>query len=516
MRLYAGRLVRSGFLITVLASGMAWAQQPAVAPGPGEPDWPDLLKEQWRLDMLHDLRNPVMEGVAPAALFQRARAERPVTFRPIIALGVETTTRGGWYVAGPRADGFPDHVATAKIELWAYAHKQTAEEMQTGRYAPPPLTSGDVEFDPGSEVFGLWISNDQFDDGGVFTQPAAVARVNARLRAQPYKAMIYPNVDPETGRAIMDSYLIGWEYSTNDDFQDVVTRIDNVRLLPAHPALKGIVEPDAEVRRLATGYRFTEGPAWDPRGEALYFSDIPPGLIIRYAGGRAEVANDQSRQSNGLMFDRDGLLLACEHAGRQVSRARPGESGETIVSHYRDRKLNSPNDLWIDETGGFYFTDPRYGPRDDLEQDKEAVYYVSRDGEIRRIIDDLVRPNGIGISIDGRVLYVIDHGANSLHRYPITAPGSIGDGRRIAHVTDPDGMTIDREGRLYIAGREGVSVLTPDGRWLGVIGFPEQPANCTFGGTDWQTLFVTARTSLYAIDTRTRGWHVHLDGKPAR
>jgi len=326
--------------------------------------------------------------------------------------------------------------------------------------------------------------------------------------------MIYPNVDAKTGRLVPGSYIIGWEYSTNDDFQDAVTRVDNVELLPADPPLPGILATKADVRKLADGFMFVEGPAWDAKGNALYFSDIPPARIMRYADGKVTVALEDSQMSNGLMFDRQGRLVACEHGGRRVSRGEPGRLGKDVTARYDGKRLNSPNDLWIDADGGIYFTDPRYGKRDDLEQDKEAVYYVAAEGRIARIVDGLVRPNGIALSPDGKNLYVVDNGADQLWRYPVTSPGTIGKGERIAFVEHPDGMTVDAEGRLYIACAHGVYVLRRDGKWMGVIATPERPANCTFGGRGWRTLFITAQKSLYAVDTLTRGWHIHLDGPP--
>jgi gluconolactonase len=137
---------------------------------------------------------------------------------------------------------------------------------------------------------------------------------------------------------------------------------------------------------------------------------------------------------------------------------------------------------------------------------------VTADGQISRIIGDLVRPNGIALSPDGKTLYVVDNGASLLYRYPVTAPGKLGKGERIAYTMGPDGMSLDEKGRLYVTGGEGTLVLEPDGKWIGVIASAEQPANCTFGGKDYRTLFITARTGLYAIETQTRGWHVHLDG----
>lgn len=490
---------------------------PRIGASADEPKWPDLLKAQWGLDVRRDLRNPLIDRGAPAALFVRAERGKPVRCTPILALGLTSTTHGGWYRSGPRASEFPRDIASIRRELWAYTYRQSDAERSgppDHAFTVPPLQSGDVSFDPGDEPFGLWIRNEQFDDGGVFTQPGLVAAVNARLRSQPYKAMIYPY--RERGRTVPHSYLIGWEYSTNDDFQDVVTRVDNVRLLSSDPALPGVLKRGATVQKVAGGFTFIEGPAWNDAERALYFSDIPPAHIVRFADGRTTVVNESSRQSNGLMFDKSGSLVRCENKGRRVSRGAPADPGVDVATSDKGKRLNSPNDLWIDADGGLYFTDPRYGARDDLEQDKEAVYYIARDNSLTRVVDDLVRPNGIAMSPDGRSLYVVDNGADSLWRYPVRGPGQLGPGERVADVVQPDGMTVDVRGRLFVTGQDGVWVLEGDGTWIGLIEPPEQPANCTFGGADRRTLFITARTSLYAIETVTRGWHVHLDGPPPR
>src|SRR5262249_5312336 len=154
--------------------------------------------------------------------FKRAGAG-PVTYTPLIALGTEMVTRGGWYTPGA------DARSPNKRELWSYKFKNSAQDIENDTNLPPPLASGSsTTFDPGDAPFGLWISNGSFDDGGVFTEPKLVAAINARLAKQPYKAMIYPFKDKATGKVVPHSYLIGWEYSTNDDFQDVVCRVDNV------------------------------------------------------------------------------------------------------------------------------------------------------------------------------------------------------------------------------------------------------------------------------------------------
>ena len=201
-------------------------KQPKVAPGPNEPDWVVVLRDRYGLAMFDDLKNPVVTTPeATPGLFKKAAAG-PVTYTPLIALGLETVTRGGWYAPGASP------AAPKKHDLWSYLFKNTTADLAAEKNLPPPLLGGSVlTFDPGDSAFGLWVSNDGLKDGGAFTEPAVVAAVNARLAKQPYKAMIYPNRDKKSGKTVPNSYLIGWEYSTNDDFQDVVCRIDNVVLV---------------------------------------------------------------------------------------------------------------------------------------------------------------------------------------------------------------------------------------------------------------------------------------------
>jgi hypothetical protein len=215
-------------LTSAVAATAQTPKQPKVAPGPNEPDWAVVLRTRYGLSMFDDLLNPVRTTAAETpGLFKKA-GPGPVRYAPEIALGTEMTTHGGWYTPGPSDD------APKKHELWSYTFKNTTADLETGKNLPPPLASGaKTGFDPGDAPFGLWISNDNFNDGGAYTQPQVVAAVNARLAKQPYKAMIYPYRDKATGKVVPHSYLIGWEYSTNDDFQDVVCRVDNVDLIGA-------------------------------------------------------------------------------------------------------------------------------------------------------------------------------------------------------------------------------------------------------------------------------------------
>jgi hypothetical protein len=232
MRPTLSDLLFPAFILTVgilpAPSRAQTTQQPKVTPGPNEPDWDLVLKKRYGLSMFGDLLNPVRTTPrATPGLFRKA-GTGPVSYTPVIALGLETINRGGWYHPGD------DEQSPRKLEIWSYQYKNNTQDLENNTNLPPPLSQGSVTvFDPGDAPFGLWVSNDGLKDGGVFSQPRVVAAVNQRLARQPYKAMIYPNRDPATGKAIPHSYIIGWEYSTNDDFQDVVCRVDNVELLPS-------------------------------------------------------------------------------------------------------------------------------------------------------------------------------------------------------------------------------------------------------------------------------------------
>ncbi len=200
--------------------------QPKVAPGPNEPDWAVVLDKLYGLSMFGDLANPIKEPPAATPGLFRKAGPGPVTYRPVVALGLETVNRGGWYRPGPDA-AHPD-----KAELWSYRFKHKTEDFAAGQVVPPPLAEGSkTAFDPGDAPFGLWVANDGLRESDAYTEPKVVATLNKRLAKQPYKAMLYPMKDKATGRVVPHSYLIGWEYSTNDDFQDIVCRVDNVQLV---------------------------------------------------------------------------------------------------------------------------------------------------------------------------------------------------------------------------------------------------------------------------------------------
>jgi sugar lactone lactonase YvrE len=265
-------------------------------------------------------------------------------------------------------------------------------------------------------------------------------------------------------------------------------------------------EPPAP-ERLATGFAFVEGPVWRAEDATVWFTDIPNERILAWSpetGVRTCV--ERSGRANGLVVDRDGRLVACLGGARQVVRFEADGRRTVLAESFDGKRLNSPNDLALDPDGGVWFTDPRYGDAADVEQDQMAVYYVGPDGGgLRRVVTDIERPNGILVSLDGSCLYVADPERRAIRAYPILAPGQLGLGRDI-FVGDaerdgrgPDGMTLDRDGRIYST-YAGINVHKPTGELIQRIPCPERPANCTLGGPDGNWLFITARTSLYRVE----------------
>jgi gluconolactonase len=197
--------------------------------------------------------------------------------------------------------------------------------------------------------------------------------------------------------------------------------------------------------------------------------------------------------------------VACEGGSRRVTRIAPdGKTVKVLADNYNGKKLNSPNDLWIDAKGGIYFTDPRYGADLVIEQDGFHVYYIPPKGdELVRVLSDLKKPNGVKGTADGKLLYVADPGDQKTYVYEIRADGSLAERRQIA-AQGSDGMTLDERGNLYLTGA-GVAVFSPEGKKIADIEVPERPANVCFGGKDNKTLFITARTGFYAVRMNVAG-----------
>jgi len=271
--------------------------------------------------------------------------------------------------------------------------------------------------------------------------------------------------------------------------------------------------PVGEVKKLHTGFDFTEGPAADTAGN-VYFSDIPKATIHKVdAAGKLSVFTNKSNTSNGLMFNAKGELVACEMEGAIVAWDVAKASRRVITGEYKGKRYNAPNDLVVDKAGGVYFTDPSFRAPKPLPQEKTAVYYVTANGNVTRLLDDLPNPNGVRLSPDEKTLYVIPSGQAEMMSYPVEAPGKIGAGKVYCTLKQAegkkggggDGLAVDSKGNLYITSALGLQVFDPAGKMLGVIAFPEQPSNATFGGADMKTLFVTARTSVYTAQMEATG-----------
>ena len=265
-----------------------------------------------------------------------------------------------------------------------------------------------------------------------------------------------------------------------------------------------LVAPGAKVERLASGFLFTEGPACDAEGN-VFFTDIPNARIHKWSlDGKLTTFRENSGGANGLYFDRDGNLLACEGGNRRVTSISSDGKVTVLADSYQGKKLNSPNDLWVDPKGGVYFTDPRYGAQDGLEQGGFHVYYLPPDRKrLVRVLDNLVKPNGVVGTADGKLLYVADAGAGKTYVYRIQPDGLLADRKQAAPV-GADGMTLDEKGDLYLA-RNVVHVFSPVGARIATIEVSEAPSNVCFGGKDRRTLFITARKGLYSIRMNVRG-----------
>lgn len=265
-----------------------------------------------------------------------------------------------------------------------------------------------------------------------------------------------------------------------------------------------LVAPGAKVEKLAGGFIFTEGPAVDRQGN-VFFTDIRNNRIHTWSvEGKLSTFRENSGAANGLFFDKKGNLLVCEGGNRRVSSITMKGKVTVLAGSFGDKKLNSPNDLWIDPKGGIYFTDPRYGSQEGLEQGGFHVYYILPNRKSTgRVIDDLVKPNGVVGTADGKRLYVADPGAGKSYVYQIQADGSL-TGRKLAAPEGSDGMTLDEKGNLYLT-RGGVRIYSPEGKLIATIETPERPANVCFGGKDRKTLFITARTGLYSLKMSVRG-----------
>lgn len=267
---------------------------------------------------------------------------------------------------------------------------------------------------------------------------------------------------------------------------------------------------DASLFKVASDYKFTEGPASDRMGN-VYFTDQPNDRIIKWnvAAEKVTVYMQNSGRSNGLFVDDLGNLIACADLKNQLWQIDQNQNVSILVNDFEGKKLNGPNDLWIDPQGGIYFTDPfykrPYWSRTEKEIESENVYYLSPDKKNLQIVaQGFVRPNGIVGSKNGRKLFVADIGDQKTYVFKVHKDGSLSD-RKLFVEMGSDGMTLDHRGNLYITGK-GVTIFNKKGIKIGHIDVPENwTANVCFGGEKQHKLFITAMGSLYTMDMQVKG-----------
>ena len=273
------------------------------------------------------------------------------------------------------------------------------------------------------------------------------------------------------------------------------------------------IGPISDIKQLHTDFQFTEGPTKAPDG-TIYFTDIPADRIYQISSdGKLSIFLEPAGHCNGLMVTADGSLYACSMDGQLIEIDRKTKKVTPLAAEYKGKRFNAPNDLVVDQSGGIYFTDPHFRAPEPLPQGKTAVYYRSSEGKVTRLIDDLKAPNGVILSPDEKTLYVIPSMQAEMMSYPVEGAGKIGPGQPFCTLKQKegqsgrggDGLTVETQGNLSITPGLGLQIYNPDGKLLGIMEFPEQPANVTFGGEDNNILYVTARTSLYTVKVKATG-----------
>jgi gluconolactonase len=309
------------------------------------------------------------------------------------------------------------------------------------------------------------------------------------------------------------------------------------------PAIDTIIPADAQLERVATGFKWVEGPVWV--GDSLYFAEIPSNSIRKWTPGQGVSIwlqpsgykgttpyDGPESGTNGMTLDAQGRLTVAGHAQRDVLRFEsfdPAQAPTDLADSYQGKRLNSPNDLVYRSDGSLYFTDPPYGlptqgDSDPLKQLKQnGVYRISHaldhapgappeNAHLQLLISDLPRPNGIAFSPGEQYLYVNNSGPKKIWmRYTVKANGEIGDPKLLYDATSdprpggPDGMKVDGNGNIYSAGPGGVWIFSPEGKPLGTIDVPERVGNLTFGGPDRKTIYIAASSSIYRIRVNLAG-----------
>ena len=265
--------------------------------------------------------------------------------------------------------------------------------------------------------------------------------------------------------------------------------------------------PDMPMDRVATGFRFTEGPAWSREG-FLLFSDVPNDKIMKYVPGqKPTVFRENSNGANGNCFDAQGRFYTCESRTRRVVRMDKKGEMQVLAEKWDGKRLNAPNDIVVRKDGHIYFTDPAFGNQADTRDlDFYGVYHISPKGDLELIAKPAGRPNGIALSPNGHILYVANSDEHNVRAYDVDRNGEVSHERVVISGVDgvPDGIRVDDKGDIYVTAT-GVAVYDAQGKLVETLGMAETPANCAFGDTDLESLYITARTSLYRARRNVKG-----------
>lgn len=289
------------------------------------------------------------------------------------------------------------------------------------------------------------------------------------------------------------------------------------KLEPLSPKFQELIPADAKLEKIATDFGFTEGPMWDPAG-FLYVSDETINKIFRvYPNGKKEEVIALG-DPDGNTFDRHHRLIDCASVLRAIIEVTPDGKHKVLGDRYEGKKFNSPNDVIVGPDGALYFTDPTLdlvaGEKQEIPF--QGVYRLDENGKVRLLTQDLKQPNGLAFSPDGKKFYVDDSAQRNIRVYDVASDGSLSNGRIFGEEPGgkgegvPDGMKVDKSGNLFVTGPKGIWVWDSNGNHLGTIVMPEQPANLTWGDSGYGTLYITATTSVYRLETKTRGFVPYL------
>ena len=288
-------------------------------------------------------------------------------------------------------------------------------------------------------------------------------------------------------------------------------------LEPLSPKFWDIVDHQAKLETVATGFGFTEGPMWDAAG-FLYVSDETINKIFRVSpnGKKEEVI--ALGDPDGNTFDRQHRLIDCASVLRAIIALTADGNYKILADHYDGKKFNSPNDVIVGPDGALYFTDPTLdlvaGEKQEIPF--QGVYRLDDAGNVRLLTKDLTQPNGLAFSPDGKHFYIDDSEKRNIRVYDVASDGTLNNGRIFGeepggkHDGVPDGIKVDKSGNLFVTGPKGIWVWDADGNHLGTIAMPEQPANLTWGDKDYRTLYITATTSVYRLEMKTQGFVPYL------